>query len=148
MTADVKCAFMIELSEPLIEIVKEHTSFFSSLIPGTHNTSLKNYLDALITKYGVEIFQRELSNSYEQFLSAIVNSRVRIMHIKREQKGRYFNGEESVLCVLKISLLYRRIMFELLDIEEGNYKVALSRSVSSINKRNDVLEKFLGELST
>lgn len=148
ITVDVKCAFMIELSEPLIEIIKVHTNFYSSLIPGSRNTSLKNCLDALITKYGVDIFKSELSSNYEQFLSAIVNSRVRIMHIKREQKGIYFNGDESVLYALKMSLLYRRTIFELLNIKEGNYKEALSKSVTSINKWNDVLEKFLRKLPT
>lgn len=146
ITVDVKCAFMIELSEPLIEIIKEHTNFYSSLIPGDRNTSLKNCLDALITKYGVDIFKKELSNNYKQFLSAIVNSRVRIMHIKREQKGIYLNGKESVLYVLKMSLLYRRIMFELLRIEENNYKEALEKAVSSIDEWKDVLENFLRKL--
>ena len=148
ITVDVKCAFMIELSEPLIEIIKEHTNFYSSLMPGNRNTSLKNCLDALITKYGVDIFKRELSSNYEHFLSAIVNSRVRIMHIKREQKGIYLNGGESVLYALKMSLLYRRIMFELLNIEEDIYKEALEKSVLSINEWNGVLEKFLRKLPT
>lgn len=148
ITVDVKCAFMIELSEPLIEIIKEHTNFYSSLIPGDRNTSLKNCLDALITKYGTDIFKKELSNNYKQFLSAMVYSRVRIMHIKREQKGIYLNGNESVLYVLKMSLLYRRIMFELLKIGENNYKEALEKTISSINECNDVLENFLRKLPT
>lgn len=148
ITVDVKCAFMIELSEPLIEIIKEHTNLYSSLIPGDRNTSLKNCLDALITKYGTDIFKKELSNNYKQFLSAMVNSRVRIMHIKREQKGIYLNGDESVLYALKMSLLYRRIMFELLNIDAGNYKDALEKSVARINEWNDVLEKFLRKLPT
>lgn len=146
ITVDVKCAFMIELSEPLVEIIKEHTTLFPSLKPGTRTTSLKDCLNALITKYGVDIFKNEMSINYEQFLSAIVNSRVRIMHIKREQKGIYFNGRESVLYVLKMSLLYRRIMFELLNIEENSYKDALAKSVSSVNKWNDILETFLKRL--
>ena len=59
ITVDVKCAFLIELAEPLIEIIKVHTKFFSSLTPGSRGTSLKNCLDALVTKYGVEIFKSE-----------------------------------------------------------------------------------------
>lgn len=51
----------------------------------------------------------------------MVNSRVRIIHIKREQKGLYFNGNESVLYTLKISLLYRCIIFKVLNINELNY---------------------------
>ncbi len=147
ITVDVKCAFLIELAEPLIEIVKKYTNFFTSLTPGARGTSLKNCLDALITKYGVDIFGSELSNNYEQFLSAMVNSRVRIMHIKREQKGVYFNGNESVLYILKMSLLYRRIVFEVLNIDEMNYGDNLMKCVSRLDKWNDVLDKFILKLS-
>lgn len=147
ITVDVKCAFLIELAEPLIEIVKKHTNFFASLTPGARGTSLKNCLDALITKYGVDIFRSELSNNYEQFLSAMVNSRVRIMHIKREQKGIYFNGRESVLYILKMSLLYRKIVFEVLNIDEENYRDNLMKCVSRLDKWNDVLENFMLKLS-
>lgn len=147
MTVDIKCAFLVELAEPLVEIVKKHTNFYASLIPGARGTSLKNCLDALITKYGVDIFERELSNDYEKFLSALVNSRVRIMHIKREQKGVYFNGAESVLYALKMSLLYRRIMFEVLGIDEVNYRDNLKKCVSRLDKWNDTLDNFLIKLS-
>lgn len=143
ITVDVKCAFLIELAEPMIEIIKEHTNCFSSLVPGTRGTSLKSCLDALIRKYGVDIFEKELASNYTLFLSAMVNSRVRIMHIKREQRGIYFNGSESVLYVLKMSLLYRRILFEVLNIDEINYKNNLLKSVSRLNEWNDVLERFL-----
>lgn len=34
ITVDVKCAFLVELAEPLVEIVKKHTNFFASLKPG------------------------------------------------------------------------------------------------------------------
>ncbi|MDE7170289.1 MAG: hypothetical protein K2O11_00195 [Oscillospiraceae bacterium] len=147
VTVDVKCAFLIELAEPLVEIVKAHTNFFSSLKPGERGTTLKNCLDALITKYGVDIFKSELSNDYEKFLSATVNSRVRIMHIKREQRGVYFDGKESILYILKMSLLYRRILFEMLNIDEAAYKDNLLRCVSRLDMWNDVLETFLKRLS-
>lgn len=147
ITVDVKCAFLIELAEPLIEILKKHTSFFASLTPGKRGTTLRDCLDALIRKYGVDIFRSELSNNYEQFLSAMVNSRVRIMHIKREQKGVYFNGDESVLYILKMNLLYRRIMFEVLNIAEVNYRDNLLKCVSKLDKWNDNLDKFLQKLS-
>lgn len=106
ITVDVKCAFMIELSEPLVEIIKENTNLFASLKPGTRRTTLKSCLDALITQFGADIFKSESSINYEQFLSAIVNSRVWIMHIKRKQKGIYLDGNESVLYTLKLNLLY------------------------------------------
>lgn len=138
---------MIELAEPLIEIVKKHTNFFSSLTPGLRGTSLKNCLDTLIKKYGVDIFRKELSNNYEQFLSAMVNSRVRIIHIKREQKGLFFNGNESGLYTLKMSLLYRKIIFEVLNINELDYKDNLIKCVSRLDEWADVLDKFISKFS-
>ena len=147
ITVDVKCAFLIELAEPLIEIVKEHTDFFSSLTPGDRGTSLKNCLGALITKYGVDIFNSELSSDYERILQTMVNSRVKIMHIKRKQRGVYFDGAESVLYIFKMNLLYRKIMFEMLDIEETNYKDSLLRCVSSLDEWNSILDKFLLKFS-
>lgn len=148
ITVDVKCAFLIELAEPLVEIVKSRTNYFSELTPGERGTTLKKCLDALVKKYGTEIFAKELSNNYEQFLSTMVNSRVRIMHIKREQNGLHFNGNESILYALKMSLLYRRILFEVLNIDEIHYKEKLLKSVSRIDKWNDVLNCFLLKIST
>ena len=69
------------------------------------------------------------------------------MHIKREQKGIYFNGSESILYILKMSLLYRKIMFELLNIDEVKYRDNLMKCVSRLDKWNDVLENFMLKLS-
>lgn len=147
MPVDIKCAFLIELAEPLVEIVKNHTALFSSLTPGARGTSLRNCLDALITEYGREIFESELSKDYEKFLSVLVNSRVRIMHIKRNQNGKYFNGEESVLYSLKMSLLYRKILFKMMEIDEVNYQDNLKKCVSRLDKWNDTLDRFFAKLS-
>ena len=52
---------------------------------------------ALIEEYGKDIFEREMEANEKEFLSTVINSRVRIMHIKRNQKIKYFDGNESVL---------------------------------------------------
>lgn len=147
MPVDVKCAFLIELAEPLVEIVKTYTHFYSSLNPGERGTSLKMCVDALITKYGTDIFAKEIANNYDKFLQTLVNSRVRIMHIKRHQKGMYFNGNESVLYAQKMTLLYRRILFEILDICEELYVENMKRAIKSLDKWNDVQSKFLMKLT-
>ena len=147
MPIDIKRAFLIELAEPLVEIVKNHTNCFSSLNPGNRGTTLKICLEELIKKYGEDIFKNELSNSRENFLSALVNSRVRIMHIKREQKGVYFNGTESILYILKMSLLYRKILFELLNIKEVSYIDRLRKRVLELDEWNDTLNNFLIKIS-
>lgn len=139
---DIKCAFLIELAEPLVEIVKDRKHYFSSLTPGEHGTSLKNCLDALICKYGEDIFAEELSSNYDVFLQTLVNSRVRIMHIKRAQRGYHFDGPESIFCSAKMSLLYRKVLFELLGIETEKYCIPLDKCVRYWNHWNDVLPKL------
>lgn len=80
---DLRCAFLIELAEPVVEIVKANSPLFESLNPGKQGTSLRDCLRALITTYGSDIFENEINSCFETFLKSLVNSRVRIMHIKR-----------------------------------------------------------------
>ncbi len=58
MPIDAKCAFLFELAELLVEVVKVHTHLYSSLTPGERGTSLKMCVDALISKYGTLIFRK------------------------------------------------------------------------------------------
>lgn len=132
--ADVRYAFLAELAEPLMEIVKLYTKSFVSLTPGEKGTTLKNCLDVLISKYGETIFKAESGEKYEKLLKRMVDSRVRIMHIKRNQKGNYFDGLESIVYSLKMAFLYRRIMFELLGIKEEIYIKEMEESVKSVEK--------------
>lgn len=69
------------------------------------------------------------------------------MHIKREQKGVYFNGTESILYILKMSLLYRKILFELLNIKEVSYIDRLRKRVLELDEWNDTLNNFLIKIS-
>lgn len=142
ITVDVKCAFLIELSETLVEVLKAYTNSFQKLKPG-NGTSLKACVKALIEEYGKDIFEREMEANEKEFLSRVINSRVRIMHIKRNQKIKYFDGNESVLYILKLSLLYRRILLEILGVEKQVYVDKLRKCVSRLNRWNDTLDKFL-----
>ena len=142
ITVDVKCAFLIELSETLVEVLKAYTNSFQKLKPG-NGTSLKACVKALIEEYGKDIFEREMEANEKEFLSTVINSRVRIMHIKRNQKIKYFDGNESVLYILKLSLLYRRILLDILGVEKQVYVDKLRKCVSRLNRWNDTLDKFL-----
>lgn len=143
MPVDLKVSFLIELAEPLIELVKNKTGLYASLSPGERGTSLKMCLDALITKYGLEIFNKEIEVDYDTFLKILVNSRVRIMHIKKKQKGKYLNGNESVLYMLKISFLYRYILLSLLGVCKMEMMEHIKKAVESLNDRNNDLDRFL-----
>lgn len=144
MPVDVKCAFLIELAEPLVEIVQAFTDNFKTLHPGQEGTTLKRCLRSLINEYGKDIFNKELScQRKNRLLTTMINSRVRIMHIKRKHTGRYFDRKESILYLMKLSLLYRLIMFKLMGIEDEEYKVALQKCISRLNAWDGVLDKFL-----
>lgn len=142
ITVDVKCAFLIELAETLVEVLKVYTNSFQKLEPG-NGTSLRACVKALIKEYGEDIFEKEMEANEKEFLSTVINSRVRIMHIKRNQKIKYFNGNESVLYILKLSLLYRRILLNILGVEEQMYVDKLQKCVSRLNRWNDTLDKLL-----
>ena len=132
---DVKCAFLIELAEPMVEIVKIYTPFFKSLKPGEKGTSLKKCIKAVISKFGRDIFSEEMSSHYNEFLQILVDSRVRIMHIKRKQQKVFLNGSESILYAKKMTLLYRKILFEILDINEEVYKDRMERKIKDLSRK-------------
>ena len=119
-----------------------YTNAFQKWKPGK-GTSLKVCVKALIEEYGKDIFEKEMEANGEGFLSTMINSRVRIMHIKRNQKNKYFNGNESVLYILKLSLLYRRILLDILGIEKQMYADKLQKCVTRLNRWNDTLDKLL-----
>ena len=106
---DSKAAFLIEMSEPLVELVKEHTVNCASLTPGERGTTLKMCLDSMITYYGKDIFKRELvdKNTYDNFLEKTVKTRVRVMHIKKKVEQGYYSKNEYLLYVIKFSFLYK-----------------------------------------
>ena len=138
----MRIEFLIHLAETLVEVLKVYTNSFQKLKPG-NGTSLRACFKALIKEYGEDIFEKEMEANEKEFLSTVINSRVRIMHIKRNQKIKYFNGNESVLYILKLSLLYRRILLNILGVEEQMYVDKLQKCVSRLNRWNDTLDKLL-----
>ena len=57
----------------------------------------------------------------------------RIAHIKSKQNRKFLNGDESVLYLHKLSLMYRIILLDLLDIPLNRYKERLSNRIETIN---------------
>lgn len=135
MPVDVRLAFIIELAEPLVEIINAEKNLFPSLKPGKRETTLNQCLNALINTYGSVIFAKEIQENYDGLLSTLVSSRVRIMHIKRNRpSNKYFDGKYSAAYMMKLSLLYRRILLELLEISEALYKGRLVKTTESIDR--------------
>lgn len=133
MPVDLNFAFLVELAEPFTELLKEQTCYCQSLTPGERGTTLKMCVDTLILIFGKDIFGEELSADYADFLNAVVGSRVRIMHIKKKQ-SKHFGGKECVKYSMKFSLLYRKILFEVLDIDNCQYDGAIQNATRKINE--------------
>lgn len=131
--SDTRLAFFVELAEPFVEIVKSRTHYFATLEPGQRGTSLKMCVDALISRYGDTIFDKEFSADYTGFLQTIVKSRNRIMHIKRNQTTGNLTGTENTRYVMKFALLYRRILLDLLGIDFNSYEKRLQKASSFID---------------
>jgi hypothetical protein len=131
---DMNLAFLIEFTEPLVELIKENTFFCQTLSPGGRGTTLEMCVDALITHYGTDVFEKELNENYKDFLRNVVNSRVRIMHIKRNFEKSYFGGKDCVRYSMKFSILYRKILFDLLNIPQETYEYSLKEAVQRIDE--------------
>lgn len=145
MTVDVNCAFLIEAAETIVELVTSRINLFSSLKPGDRGTTLKMCLDALISKYGTDIFEKEIQ-SKKDYLKVLVNSRVRVMHIKRKQKGDHLSGSESILYSVKFFALYRKILFGLLGIDEGRYNANLRKLIDNWEAWENIQDDFLNRI--
>ena len=147
ITHDVKCANFIECLEPMAEIIGLYDDFFPSLKPGEKTTTLKMCIDAVISKYGKDIFAEEYSAHRGKFLQSLVNTRNRIMHIKRNQPAeKYLSGAESILYLVKLCHLYRVVILSLLGIDYAQYQTAVVKSVGQWNSWNGVLTNFLNAM--
>ncbi len=147
VTCDVKCAYFIECLEPMAEIIGIYDNSFPDFKPGNKSTTLKMCIDAVISKYGEDIFSREYSANKDKFLQILVNMRNRIMHIKRNQPTeKYLSGKESILYLVKLCHLYRIVLLSLLGIDYEQYKAAVTSSIEQWNNWNDVLNNFITAL--
>ena len=134
MPVDMKCAFLIEAFIGVGEIIQSKKSEF--VLPkrkSREESQLGLDLKYIISHYGQEIFRGEYQKDLEGFVQILVNSRNRIAHIKSKQNRKFLNGDESVLYLHKLSLMYRIILLDLLDIPLNRYRERLSNRIETIN---------------
>lgn len=138
---DMICAFLIECAEPLIEIINDKGGRLSNPKPN----GLKECIKSVIESYGSTIFKREILKG-DPFYKAMRNSRVRIMHIKKQQKGAYFDGNESLIYAWKTYLLYRSVCFSLMEIDVSLYTSALAECVKRIDEHLGIVDCLMRRL--
>lgn len=143
-TNDVKCAFLVELAESLIEIIgKENISL--QKLPGEKG-NLKPCLRTIINNYGQILFGNEIQYDIEKILTCLVNTRVNIMHIKVNQRTPKFDGKEASLYAMKMSYLYRLVLLERLKIDENLYVDNLKKRIVYIDNWNGIQDKLFERL--
>lgn len=145
MPKDMQCAFMTEAFEGLCELINNRNPLFELPRVPPKESKLKHYFLAVADKYDTEIFVKEFSQNKDGFAQILVDSRNRIAHIKSKQKRRYLDGRESVMLIVKLSLLYRIALFDLLGIPTGKYNNALLSRVQAVND-HPVMKKFQSSL--
>lgn len=142
---DMKCAFMVEAFLGVAELISTRDpSFRLPQIP-KGESKLKLHFLAVADKYGTKVFSEEFGRNKDAFAMILVNSRNRIAHIKSKQGKRYLNGPESVMYLMKLSLLYRLIILDLIDIPKEKYESALLSRIQRINA-HETMTIFLSTL--
>lgn len=146
MPKDMQCAFMAEAFEGLGELIHEKKPAFVLPKVNSGESRLQKYFLTIIPTFGALIFEKEMQSNIEAFTQILVNSRNRIAHIKSKQDRVYFSNGENVMYLMKLSLLYRVILFNLLGIPETLYKDKLSLRVQAIDN-HEVTQNFLKRLN-
>lgn len=146
MPVDMKCAFLIETYIGLAELIASRKADFILPDVGKRESKLKKYLIEVIGRCGQEIFETEQKVGIEAFSAVLKESRNRIAHIKAKQGKLFLDGKESVLYLCKLSMLYRMILFDLLEIPPKLYESNVKRRVETLDQWNGVLHDFMERL--
>lgn len=145
MPKDMQVAFMTEAFKGVCELIHVRNPNFALPLNSKNKLELKAAFLAVVDQYGLDIFKEELSRNKEGFAQVLVNSRNRIAHIKSRQNKRVLDGGESVMYLMKLSLMYRIVLFDLLGISKSVYDTALSSRVQTINNHK-IMKAFLNSL--
>lgn len=149
MPKDMQSAYMIEAFKGLCDLVHDEDNTFAESLYKHNNGKelpLKNAFLAVVDKYGAVIFAEEKEKGLDGFARVLIESRNRIAHIKPKKGKRILNGEENVWYIVKLSLLYRIVLFDLLGIPQNEYDQQLKSYIDIVNKR-EAVKKFLKGLT-
>ena len=79
------------------------------------------------------------------FCEILVETRNRIAHIRTKNNKQFLDGDENLWYNSKLFLLYRVVIFELLNIQKSTYEKKLVEKVSE-NDSLDKVKSFLKKL--
>ena len=135
MPKDIQCAFMVEAVKGLCKIIHVHDKSFAPALFTGKEPSLKMTFLAVADQYGSDIFADEFARNKEGFASILVNTRNRIAHINDNERMQILPRVVNVWYIIKLSLLYRIALFELLDVPRSVYSDPLGKYIQALNMR-------------
>ena len=145
LPVDMKCASLIEAFIPLAELIQNRTTDFILPHIGVGESKLQKYLNAIITRYGQDIFCKEYSENKKTFTQILTDSRNRIAHVKGKQGRIVLNGEESVMYLCKLSLFYRVVLFNMIGIPCDWYKRELNDRINLFDSHQSIICDFIAK---
>lgn len=146
MPIDMKCALMVESFIPLSELIDARTLDFTLPEVKGNESKLKKYLVSVIAHYGKDIFGMEYSQGIANFAEILKDSRNRIGHAKSKQGKIVLNGNESMVYLCKLSLLYRVVLLSLIGFPDAWYIDKLKIDVQNLDKHQGIILGFLPKI--
>lgn len=142
---DVQCAFVIEAFKGMSTIIEKERPNVKFQKDRYGHAYLKSALLYFLNEYGQSIFAEETNRNLDEFAQILANSRNRIAHIKSEQDTDYLDESLHLLYLMKLSLLYRIVILDLLGVSSEINEDCLIKRVQWINE-HDAIANFLQKL--
>ena len=134
MPVDCKISSIIEMVKPFGEIVENNNrSFHIERNKHTKRMDLRIALKTVIKTFGSEIFYKELNGNFKDFLDMLVNTRNKISHVKSLQDKACLDGVQCVFYIAKLSIMYRKIIFMLIGIDDTMYTDNIIKAVKALD---------------
>ena len=134
MPVDCKISSMIEMTKPFGEIMEKNNDSFQIERTGDKKKLiLKTALNAVIKTFGTEIFSKEINGNFIEFLDMLVNTRNKISHVKSLQDKACLDGVQCVFYIAKLSIMYRKIIFMLIGIDDTMYTDNIIKAVEALD---------------
>lgn len=134
MPVDCKISSIIEMVKPFGEIVENNNrSFHIERNKYTKRIDLRIALKTVIKTFGSEIFYKELNGNFKDFLDILVNTRNKISHVKSLQDKACLDGVQCVFYIAKLSIMYRKIIFMLIGIDDTMYTNNIIKAVEALD---------------
>lgn len=134
MPVDCKISSIIEMVKPFGEIVENNNrSFHIERNKHTKRMDLRIALKTVIKTFGSEIFYKELNGNFKDFLDLLVNTRNKISHVKSLQDKACLDGVQCVFYIAKLSIMYRKIIFMLIGIDDTMYTDNIIKAVEALD---------------